>query len=86
MSIKQQKPMHTGEFIKRTYLDPFDLGIYEVARKLGVSPTTFGCLIKGQSNIVPAMALLLSKIIGRSAESWLLMQDNYDLLIVQGLI
>jgi plasmid maintenance system antidote protein VapI len=25
------------------------------------------------------MALKLSKVLGRSAESWLLMQDNYDL-------
>ena len=84
MSIKQFKPMHPGEFIKRTYLEPFDLGINEVARKLGVNPSTFGRLIKGQSNVVPAMALRLAKVIGRSPESWLMMQDNYDLHKEQG--
>jgi addiction module HigA family antidote len=79
MSIKQFNPIHPGEFIKRTYLEPYDLGINKVAKKLGVNPSTFGRLIKGQSNVVPAMALRLSKVIGRSPESWLLMQDNYDL-------
>jgi len=35
-------------------------------------------VIKGQSAISPEMALRLSKAIGRSPESWLAMQDNYD--------
>jgi plasmid maintenance system antidote protein VapI len=36
-------------------------------------------LIKGQSSISPEMAVRLSKCLGRSPESWLLMQDSYDL-------
>ncbi len=31
------------------------------------------------SGVSPKMALRLSKALGRSAESWLTMQDNYDL-------
>jgi antitoxin HigA-1 len=31
------------------------------------------------SGVSPEMALRLSKALGRSAESWLTMQDNYDL-------
>ena len=50
-----------------------------VALKLGVSPSTFLRLLKGQSGISPEMALRLSKGLGRSPESWLAMQDNYDL-------
>ena len=44
-----------------------------------VSPSTFSRIIKGQSAISPGMALRLSKCLGRSPESWLLMQDSYDL-------
>jgi len=33
----------------------------------------------GKSNISPEMALRLSKAFGRSPESWLAMQDHYDL-------
>lgn len=47
--------------------------------KLKVSPSTFLRLIKGQSNVTPEMALRLSKGLGRSPESWLAMQDNYNL-------
>ncbi len=50
-----------------------------VALRLKVAPSTFSRLIKGQSSISPGMALRLSKCLGRSPESWLLMQDSYDL-------
>lgn len=79
MAIKQHNPLHPGEFIKRVYLEPFDLGSNEVAKKLKVSPSTFNRLINGKSDVSPEMALRLSKVIGRSPESWLMMQDNYDL-------
>ena len=36
-------------------------------------------LINGKTGISSEMALKLSKVLGRSPESWLLMQDNYDL-------
>ncbi len=44
-----------------------------------VSPSTFNKLIKRQINVTPEMALRLSKTLGRTAESWLIMQDNYNL-------
>ncbi|UCC51472.1 MAG: HigA family addiction module antidote protein [Anaerolineaceae bacterium] len=47
--------------------------------KLKVSPSTFTRLVNGQSNVGPEMALRLSRTLGRSAESWLAMQNNYDL-------
>ncbi|MCA1793452.1 MAG: HigA family addiction module antidote protein [Desulfobacteraceae bacterium] len=47
--------------------------------RLKVSPSTFLRLVKGQSSISPEMALRLSKCLGRSPESWLRMQDSYDL-------
>ena len=79
MDIKQHNPLHPGEFIKRVYLEPYELGSNEVARKLKVSPSTFNRLLNSKSDVSPDMALRLSKVIGRSPESWLLMQDNYDL-------
>jgi addiction module HigA family antidote len=46
---------------------------------LAVSPSTLNGVITGKSGISPDMALRLSKALGRSAESWLAMQDHYDL-------
>jgi addiction module HigA family antidote len=72
-------PPHPGEFIKDVYLEPFNFSYRSIAMKLKVSPSTFLRLIKGQSSISPEMALRLSKGLGRSPESWLAMQDNYNL-------
>jgi addiction module HigA family antidote len=36
-------------------------------------------LLNGESNISPEMALRLSKVLGRSPESWLAIQDQSDL-------
>lgn len=72
-------PPHPGEFIREVYLEPLRVSFRVVADKLKVSPSTFHRLIKGQSNISSEMALRLSKTLGRTPESWLAMQDNYDL-------
>ena len=44
-----------------------------------MSPSTCLRLVKDQSGVSPEMALRLSKGLGRSPESWLAMQHNYDL-------
>jgi len=72
-------PPHPGEFIKEIYLQPFALSARKVAESLNVSPSTFNRLLNGESNVSPEMALRLSKALGRSPESWLAMQDQYDL-------
>ena len=72
-------PPHPGEFIREVYLEPLELSHRMVAAKLNVSPSTFTRLVNGRSNVSPEMALRLSKTLGRSAESWLAMQSNYDL-------
>lgn len=77
--MSMHNPMHPGEFIQEVYLEPLDISYRSVALKLKVSPSTFLRLIKGQSNVSPEMALRLSKGLGRSAESWLTMQDSYNL-------
>ncbi len=77
--MSMHNPPHPGEFIKEVYLSPFDISSRKVAEKLKVSPSTFNRLIKGESNVSPEMALRLSKTLGRSPESWLSMQDAYNL-------
>lgn len=79
MDIQQHNPMHPGAFIKRVYLEPNGISSNELARKLKVSPGLISRLINGKTDVSPAMALKLSVVLGRSPESWLIMQDNYDL-------
>jgi addiction module HigA family antidote len=72
-------PPHPGEFIQEVYLEPLGVSPRSVALRLKVSPSTFIRILKGQSSISPSMALRLSKCLGRSPESWLHMQDTYNL-------
>ena len=75
----QHNPPHPGEFIDEVYLKPFGLSRNDVAHRLDVSPSTFSRLVNGKSDISPEMAIRLSRVLGRSARSWMAMQDNYDL-------
>lgn len=77
--MSMRNPPHPGEFIREIYIVPCGLSIRKVAESLGVSPSTLNRLLNGDSNISPEMALRLSKSLGRSPESWLSMQDQYDL-------
>ncbi len=77
--MSMYNPPHPGEFIREVYLEPLGISYRTVAAKLKVAPSTFNRLIKGQSNVSSEMALRLSKTLGRSPESWLIMQNNYNL-------
>ncbi len=77
--MSMYNPPHPGEFIREVYLEPLDVSSRMVAAKLRVSPSTFTRLLSGKSSVTPEMALRLSKTLGRSPESWLTMQNNYDL-------
>lgn len=72
-------PPHPGEFISTTYMEPFGVSCRNLAKHLDVAASTLNRILKTQSGISPEMALRLSKVLGRTPESWLIMQDNYDL-------
>jgi len=77
--MTMHNPPHPGEFIRATYIDPFDISIRSLAESLDVSPSTLARIVGMTSAVSPEMALRLSKAIGRSPESWLAMQHNFDL-------
>ena len=72
-------PPHPAKFIREVFLEPNDIKGRQLAAKLGVSLSTLNPVLQGTSGISPAIALRLSKALGRSPESWLSMQDNHKL-------
>lgn len=77
--MTMHNPPHPGAFIRQIYLEPHQLSVRALAESLSVAPSTVTRIINGHSAISPEMALRLAKALGRSAESWLAMQHNYDL-------
>ncbi|MCA1942093.1 MAG: HigA family addiction module antidote protein [Yonghaparkia sp.] len=76
-------PPHPGEFLSAVYLEPFGISGRELAARLDVAPSTLSRVLAGTSRVTPEMALRLSKAVGRSAESWLAMQDAHDLWVAR---
>ncbi len=80
MAFQQHNPPHPGELIFSTYIEPFEeVTGGQIADQLGVARSTFNRLLSGKANISPEMAVRLSKVLGSSAESWLTLQQSYDL-------
>lgn len=77
--MAMHNPPHPGAFIHEVYLAPNEMSCRELALKLGVAASTLNRVLNATSGVSPEMALRLSKALGRTPESWLMMQDNYDL-------
>ena len=72
-------PPHPGGFIARTYMAELGLSARRLAAMLGVAPTTVTRVVAGNARVTPDLAVRLEKVLGRTAESWLRMQEAYDL-------
>nr|VFK65541.1 MAG: addiction module antidote protein, HigA family [Candidatus Kentron sp. UNK]VFK71515.1 MAG: addiction module antidote protein, HigA family [Candidatus Kentron sp. UNK] len=81
--MTMHNPPHPGEFIVAVYLEPNGISGREFAQKLDISVSTISRVLNGSGRITPEMALRLSKVIGRSPESWLAMQDARDLWVAE---
>jgi addiction module HigA family antidote len=54
----------------------------EIADRLGISRQTLYDLLNGKTPVTPNIALRLAKLTGTRAESWLNLQNEFDLLTV----
>lgn len=77
--MKMFNPPHPGQFIKEVYIDETDATATTIAKSLNVAVSTLNRLINAKSSVTPEMAVRLSIALGRSPESWLLMQDKFSL-------
>ena len=77
--MAMHNPPHPGEFIETVFLMPFGVSVRRLAELLDVAPSTLTRIVRGHGSVTPAMALRLSIALGRSPESWLAMQHNFDL-------
>lgn len=69
---------HPGEVLKDEIEDR-KLVKTEVAQALGIQPGHLSELFKGKRNISPALALKLQELLDIPSETWLILQNHYDL-------
>jgi addiction module HigA family antidote len=77
--MPMKNPPHPGGFVLRQCIEPLGLSITDATAALGVTRTTLSELVNEMRGISPEVAVRLSKVLGGSAESWLVQQAQYDL-------
>jgi antitoxin HigA-1 len=77
--LKELKPMHPGEMLREDILPSLGKSKSEIASLLGVSRPTLYDVLNEERPVTPNLALRLARLIGGSAETWLRLQDAYDL-------
>ena len=81
--MTMKNPPHPGEIIRDLCITPLGLTVTQAAEGLGVTRKTLSLLLNGHAGISPEMAVRLSQSFGRSPESWLQLQLQYDLAQVK---
>jgi antitoxin HigA-1 len=77
--MTMHNPPHPGEVIRELCLEPLGLSVTVAARGLGVTRKALSELLNGKSGVSPSMALRLAIAFDSTAESWLNLQQQYDL-------
>ncbi|KUO56560.1 MAG: hypothetical protein APF82_00020 [Sphingomonadales bacterium BRH_c42] len=74
---------HPGPWMLRTFLEPHNISVTELAKHVGVSRQNMSALLNGRAAMSAMMALRFEKAFGISAQTLLAMQMGYDLAQVQ---
>ena len=62
---------------------PFDLSDTALARAIGVTPARINEIVRGRRDITAETALRLARYFGTDPQSWMNLQDHYELAIAE---
>jgi len=77
--MTMHNPPHPGDVIRELCLEPLGISVTDAAKGLGVTRKALSELLNGKSGVSPSMALRLAIAFDSTPESWLNMQQQYDL-------
>jgi addiction module HigA family antidote len=77
------RPIHPGEILREDYLKQFDMSAHALSKALHVPPARVNDIVLERRGITPDTALRLARYFGGDAQSWLNLQQAYDLKIVE---
>ena len=76
-------PVHPGEVLKHDFMEPFELSSTALARALGVTPARINEIVRCRRGITADTALRLARYFGTDAQSWMNLQDRYELAVAE---
>ena len=79
---KKLLPVHPGLFLKELMTE-YGLTQYALAGAINVQPIRIGHIVAAKRAITPDTALRLARYFGTDAQSWLNLQQQYDIHCAQ---
>ena len=76
-------PVHPGEVLKRDFMEPLELSSTALAGALGVTPARINEIVRCRRGITADTALRLARYFGTDAQSWMNLQDRYELAVAE---
>jgi addiction module HigA family antidote len=91
MSIKRpeggwkitRKPVHPGEMLREEFMKPLGISINGLALELHVPVTRISEIVNERRGITADTALRLARYFGMSADFWMNIQKDYELILTQ---
>jgi len=77
--MQMKYPVHPGLLVSEC-LNDLGLSVIEASKGLGITRQQLHNVIAGRSSVTPEMAIRFEKAFGSTADTWLRMQMNYDLV------
>lgn len=81
--MNRLKPVHPGEILKQDFMEPFNLSSNGLAKAIGVTPARINEIVRERRGVTAETALRLAKYFGTDAQSWMNLQDQYELAITE---
>jgi len=76
---KKLSPIHPGEILLEDFMRPLELSSTALASAVGVTPARINEIVRGRRGISADTALRLARYFGTDAQSWMNLQQRYDL-------
>jgi len=76
---KKLPPIHPGEVLREEFMLPLGLSSNALAKAINVTPARVNDIVRERRGISADTALRLARYFGTDAQSWLNLQQHYDL-------
>lgn len=81
--INGMRPIHPGEVLREDFLSPLGMTPHALSKALHVPPARINDIVLERRGVTPDTALRLARYFGGDAQSWLNLQQAYDLKIAE---
>jgi addiction module HigA family antidote len=78
-----RKPVHPGEMLGEEFMKPLGISINALALELHVPVTRISEIVNERRGITADTALRLARYFGTSADFWMNLQKDYELLVTR---